>query len=129
MLVIASLLTAAGCGGRGRSSVEQLAVLQYRYNFDEKAELARVYGLVRNMGDRRTPPADVVVTLVGSSGSMKGQDRREIPPLKPGEDYQFALEFTSHGKTEHVEIQVVPRGAELTPEPYQPSDAEEKADG
>jgi len=126
MLTCALILTGAlglsGCPGRGRGTVEQLVVVQYRCNLDEARDIARVYGLVRNTGQKRTPPADIVVTLVGSTGSMKGQDRTEVPPLKGGEEHEFSLEFTSHGKTGHVAIQVVPRGGEIpSQDPNHPS--------
>ncbi len=86
-------------------------VVQYLRNDDEEHDTARVYGLVRNTGEKRTPQADIVVTLRGRSGSLKGQDRTELGPLAGGEEREFSLEFTSHGKTSRVDIAIVPRGS------------------
>lgn len=123
-LIGACALGLCGCLGRkGAGNLDQLVVVQYRYNLDATGDTARVYGLVRNTGETRTPPADVVVTLVGSQGSMKGQDRTEVPALKGGEEREFSLEFTSHGKTDHVDIQVVPRGEDP------PTEAQDQASG
>jgi len=117
-----------GCRGGGAGTIDQLVVVQYRYNLDEEHETARVYGLVRNTGEKRTPPADIIATLRGRSGSMKGQDRTELPPLCGGEERAFSLEFTSHGKTDHVEIQIVTRGEAIAGE-EQPAEGEGGDDG
>ncbi len=128
-LIAAGALGQHGCLGRARGGLEQLVVVQYRWNLDEERDIARVAGLVRNTGQKRTPPADVVVTLVGSSGSMKGQDRTELPALRGGEEREFYLEFTSHGKTSHVDIQIVPRGAEPAKADEQPAEGEDGNNG
>ncbi len=112
--VLAAICVVAITGCRdGAGSLTKLVVSQYRYNLDEDHDLARVYGMVRNTGEKRTPPADIVATLRGRSGSLKGQDRTELAPLAAGEEREFSLEFVSHGKTSHVDIQVIARGATL----------------
>jgi len=112
--VLATICVVAITGCRDSAgSLTELVVAQYRYNLDEDHDMARVYGMVRNTGEKRTPPADIVATLRGRSGSLKGQDRTELAPLVAGEEREFALEFVSHGKTSHVDIQIIGRGEAL----------------
>lgn len=98
-----------GCGGP-KGSLDNVAVVQYRYNIDEENDIVRVLGLVRNTGEERTPPGEIVVTLRGRTGSLKGQNRCDLPPLEAGAKHEFALAVTSHGKVDAVEIDVVPPG-------------------
>lgn len=100
---------AGGCGGP-RGSLDQLSVTQYRYNVDEGDGVVRVVGVVRNTGEERTPPADVVVTLVGRTGAQKGQNRTELPALAGGAQRRFALSVTPHGRVDDVRIAIVARG-------------------
>lgn len=109
MLATVCVVGMTGCRERA-GSLTKLVVTQYRYNLDEDHNLARVYGMVRNTGDKRTPPADIVATLRGRSGSLKGQDRTELTPLAAGEEREFSLEFASHGKISNVDIQIIGRG-------------------
>lgn len=112
--VLATICVVAITGCRDSAgSLTELVVVQYRYNLDEDHDMARVYGMVRNTGEKRTPPADIVATLRGRSGSLKGQDRTELAPLAAGQEREFALEFVSHGKTSHVDIQIIGRGEAL----------------
>ncbi len=112
--VLATICVVAIAGCRDDAgSLTDLVVVQYRCNPDEDHDIARVYGMVRNTGEKRTPPADIVATLRGQSGTLKGQDRTELAPLAAGEEREFALEFTSHGKTSRVDIQIIGRGETL----------------
>ncbi len=106
-------LMETGClfGGRATGSLDQLVVTQYRYNTDETHDIARVYGRVDNTGDKRTPAADLVVTLRSRSGAMQGQNRVAIPSLDAGETYDFSLTVEMHGKTTHLDMEIVPTGA------------------
>lgn len=121
MIIWATLSTACaivlpgGCGGP-KGSLDQLAVIQYRYNVDDAGSVVRVVGMVRNRGEERTPAADVVVTLVGRTGSMKGQNRVELPSLAGGAEHRFAVAVTAHGRVDDVEIEIVPRGDQLPDE-------------
>jgi len=110
-----------GCGGP-QGSLDQLSVTQYRYNVDESGSIVRVLGVVRNTGEERTPAAEVVVTLVGRTGSMKGQNRTDLPSLEGGGQHRFALGVTTHGRVDEVDITIVPRGAELEGEAGAESD-------
>ncbi|MGD9496297.1 MAG: hypothetical protein AB7Y46_08300 [Armatimonadota bacterium] len=110
-LLVCSAGLVASCGIRGgRATLDQVSVTQYRYVVDESEDVVRVVGLVRNGGQERTPPGEIVVTLRSRTGSMKGQNRGELPPLEGGEERRFALAVTSHGNVESVEITIVPRG-------------------
>lgn len=106
------VVLAAGCGGP-QGSLDQVSVTQYRYNVDEAGNVVRVIGVARNTGEERTPAADVVVTLVGRTGSMKGQNRAELPSLEGGAEHRFALGVTAHGRVEDLQITIVPRGEQL----------------
>jgi len=92
-------------------------VLQYRCNTDEKHNIARVFGRVKNTGDKRVPAAEVIATLRSRSGAMKGENRVALPSLEGGETYDFSLTVTMHGSVADVDIRVVPEG--YTPEPVQ----------
>ena len=128
-LICACLVAASGCLGRGGAgTLDQLSVTQYRYNIDAEHDLVRVYGVVRNSGEGRTPAADLVVTLLGRSGSMKGQDRVEVPALRGGDEHEFALQITSHGRTSSLDMQIVPRGEALPDESEDQPDASDGAD-
>ena len=124
--VLATICVVAMTGCRDSAgSLTELVVVQYRWNLDEDHDIARIYGMVRNTGEKRTPPADIVATLRGRSGSLKGQDRTELAPLAAGEEREFSLEFVSHGKTSHVDIQIIGRGDTL---PGEDDDADDDAD-
>ncbi len=112
-------LNAAGClfGRAASGTIDQLVVLQYRCNTDEKHNIARVFGRVKNTGDKRVPPAEVIATLRSRSGAMKGENRVALPSLEGGETYDFSLTVTMHGSVADVDIRVVPEG--YTPEPVQ----------
>lgn len=121
-LVAALVSAAAGClfGGRGRGSLDQLVVLQYRWNPDEEHDKARVFGRIKNTGDRPVPPAEVVATLRSRSGEMRGENRKPIPSLESGETHDFSLEVTMHGSAAEVEIRIVEPG-QAPPEPKEES--------
>jgi len=112
-------LNAAGClfGRAATGTIDQLVVLQYRYNTDEKHDIARVFGRVKNTGDKRVPPTEIIATLRTRSGAMKGENRVALPSLEGGETHDFSLTVTMHGSVADVEIRVVPAG--YTPEPVQ----------
>ncbi len=110
LMVAAAALLVAGCPGP-KGSLEQISVVQYRYNVDEDSDVVRVLGQVRNGGAKRTPAGEVVVTLRSRTGSSRGSNRTELPPLEAGEEHQFALAITSHGKVETVDIAIVPPGS------------------
>jgi len=111
LLVASAALLVAGCSGP-KGSLEQISVVQYRYNVDEDGDVVRVLGQVRNGGSERTPPGEIVVTLRGRTGSQKGANRTELPPLEAGEQHRFALEITSHGKVDTVDIAIIPPGSD-----------------
>ena len=97
-------------GGRATGSLDQLVVTQYRYNTDETHDITRVYGRVDNTGDKRTPAADLVVTLRSRSGAMQGENRVAIPSLNGAETHEFSLNVEMHGEPVRVDMQVVPTG-------------------
>jgi len=103
---------ATGClfGGRATGALDQLVVTQYRYNTDETHDITRVYGRVDNTGDKRTPAADLVVTLRSRSGAMQGENRVAIPSLNGAETHEFSLNVEMHGEPVRVDMQVVPTG-------------------
>lgn len=111
--------TAAGCLFRGgaRGTIDQLVVLQYRYTTDEKHDIVRVFGHVKNTGDNRVPACEVLATLRSRSGAMKGENRVALPSLGGGETHDFSLAVTMHGSVADVDIRLVPEG--YTPEPAQ----------
>jgi len=110
-MLLAACLAAGICGcGGPKGSLDDIAVVQYRYNIDEGKDVVRVLGLVRNTGEERTPAGEIVVTLRGRTGSLKGQNRCELSPLDAGAEHEFALAVTSHGKVDTVEIEIVPPG-------------------
>ncbi len=111
LFVACAAVFLSGCPGP-KGSLEQVGVVQYRYNVDEAGDVVRVVGIVRNTGEERTPPGEVVVTLRGRTGSLKGQNRCELPSLDGGEERRFALAVTTHGKVDTVDIAVMPPGAE-----------------
>ena len=104
-------LLLSGCGGP-RGSLDQINIVQYRYNVDEAHGLVRVLGVARNTGSERTPKAEIVATLRGRTGSLKGQNRCELPSLDAGAQRLFSLLITSHGKVDAVDMVVVPPGTQ-----------------
>lgn len=100
----------AGCPGEKTGSLEQIAVVKYRYVIDESEDVVRVVGLARNMGDLPTPEAEIIATLHSRTGSFKGQNRVALPRLEPGGEQQFALAINSHGSVETVDIEIVEPG-------------------
>lgn len=112
LILITIVATLHGCPSRRaqQGSLDQLAVVQYRYAIDEDSEIVRVIGSVRNTGELTTPAAEVVVTLRSRTGSMKGQNRVALEPISAGESASFALPITAHGSVESVEIEIVEAG-------------------
>jgi len=111
LMMAAAALLVAGCPGP-KGSLEQISVVQYRYNEDEDSDVVRVVGRVRNGGAERTPAGEIVVTLRSRTGSSRGSNRTELPALEAGEGHDFALAITSHGKVETVDIAIVPPGSD-----------------
>ncbi len=109
LLVVCAAVLGAGCSGP-KGALEQISVTQYRYNVDEDNNVVRVIGRARNGGEERTPEGEIVITLHGRTGSLKGSNRTELPSLEAGEEHRFSLAITSHGKVESVDIAIVPPG-------------------
>ncbi len=121
----------SGCPfSRGRmGSIDQVAVVKYRRATDEDGKVVRLVGAVRNCGPLRSPRGEIVVTLYGRTGSLKGQNRVALRSLAADEEEHFAVAVTSHGKVHEVKIEVVEPGTVVGETEGATEDGEGSTDG
>lgn len=128
---VTAVVLLAGCSRAQLGSVDDLALVKYRYIIDESASVVRVVGEVRNEGELSAPEAEIIARLRSRTGAQKGQNRVVVPELEAGETHEFALAVTSHGAINTVDLSIVEPGTipeEDTPDDEY-SDREDDGDG
>ncbi len=102
----ALLLLCGGCARGGRGEITDLFISNQRYVIDETRDMVHVYGRLENTGRARFRQVEVQVTLLSKSGSSRGENSTILSGIQPLEKRLFAVDVTSHGRVNSVDVQV-----------------------
>lgn len=111
MSLIVALVALAGCGHRyPQGSIDDLFIVDQRYNIDKEKGVVRVYARVENIGEGIVRKVRMEAVLRNADGGQRGTNNVVLENIKPGEKRDFSLVVTSHSQGHTVEI--VPKEVE-----------------
>jgi hypothetical protein len=107
ILLLAAAAISPSCRRQlGTYDISALDVTRYRYLIDPKDPLVHVVAEVHNSGSEMVEAAVVVVSGIGRDGEIRGESRKRIENIAPGETRALAISLRNRARLATVEVNI-----------------------